>query len=135
MQSKEKFQLKLRNNILTSPVEVILQSSDVAYEGQQFFLPDEEEESEQESFARKALSKQRASDKKGKEMSTKVNEVMKKPLNTAVNLFGAIKETACIRNEGDADPLLKALKLRILHEENDKNFFKTEKTFLRITTT
>ena len=54
---KEKVQLKLRDDILTSPIEVNLQSSDVADEEQLFFLPDEEDESEQEIFARKALSK------------------------------------------------------------------------------
>ena len=59
---KEKVQLKLRDDILTAPIEVNLQSSDVADEEQLFFLPDEEEESEQEIFARKALSKQRAND-------------------------------------------------------------------------
>ena len=44
---KEKVQLKLRDDILTSPIEVNLQSSDVADEEQLFFLPDEEDESEQ----------------------------------------------------------------------------------------
>ena len=45
---KEKVQLKLRDDILASPIEVNLQSSDVADEEQLFILPDEEEESEQE---------------------------------------------------------------------------------------
>ena len=35
-----------------APVEVHLQSTDLADEEQHFFLPDEEEESEQEIFAR-----------------------------------------------------------------------------------
>ena len=56
-----------------------------------------------------------------KKLSTKVTEVIKIPLNSAVFTFGAIKEKARIRNEQDADPILKALKLRILHEENDKH--------------
>ena len=69
---KEKVQLKLRDDILTSPIEVNLQSSDVADEEQLFFLPDEEEESEQEIFARKALSDQRALEDHEKDLSTKV---------------------------------------------------------------
>ena len=73
---KEIVQLKLRDDILTSPIEVNLQSSDVADEEQLFFLPDEEEESEQEIFARKALSKQRAIDEHEKDLSTKVTEVI-----------------------------------------------------------
>ena len=101
---KEKVQLKLRDDILTSPIEVNVQSSDVADEEQLFFLPDEEEESEQELVARKAFSKQRAIDEHGKEMSTKVTEVIKIPLNSAVYTFGAIKENVGIRNEQCADP-------------------------------
>ena len=123
---KEKVQLKIRDDILTTPIEVNLQSSDVADEEPLFFLPYEEEESEQEMYARKALSKQRAIDEHEKELSTKVTEVIKIPLNSAVYSFGAIKENAQIRNEQDADPLLKALKQRISHEEYDKHLLKTE---------
>ena len=122
---KEKVQLKLRDDILTAPIEVNLQSSDVADEEQLFFLPDEEEESEQEIFARKALSKQRANDEH-KKIFLPVTEVIKIPLNSAVYAFGAIKENARIRNEQDADPLLKALKQRVSHEEYDKHLLKTE---------
>ena len=43
---KEKVQLKLRDEILTYPIEVNLQSSDVADEEHFFFLPDEEDESD-----------------------------------------------------------------------------------------
>ena len=77
-------------------------------------------------LARKALSKQRAIDEHEKELSAKVTEVIKIPLNFTVYSFGAIKENARIRNEQDADPLLKALKQRISHEEYDKHLFKTE---------
>ena len=89
--------MKLRDDILTSPIDVNLQSTNVADEEQLFFLPDEEEESEQQIFARKALSKQRA-----------------------------IDNHAGIRNEQDSDPLLKALVLRTLHEEYDKHLLKTK---------
>ena len=123
---KEMVQLKLRDDILTSPIEVNLQSSDVADDEQLFFLPDEEEESEQEIFARKALSKQRATDEHEKDLSTKVTEVIKIPHSSAVYSFGAIKENARIRNEQDAYPLHKALKQRISHEEYDKHLLKTE---------
>ena len=124
--SKVKGQLKLRDDILTSPIEVNLQSSDVADEEQLFFLPNEEEEYEQEIFARKAQSQQRAQEEQEKDLSTKVTEVIKIPLNSAVDSFGAIKENARIRHEQDADPLLNALKLRISHEEYDEHLLKTE---------
>ena len=117
---KEEVQLKIRNDILTAPIVVNLQSTDVADEEQRFFLPEEGEESEQETFARKARSKQRE-----KEPSTKVAEVIKIPLNSAVYTFGAVKESARIRDEQDAHPLLKAIKLRVPRKEYDKNL-KTE---------
>ena len=62
-------------------------------------------------------------DEHEKELSTKVTEVIKIPLNSAVYTFGAIKVNARIRNEQDADSLLKALKVRIFH---DKYLLKTE---------
>ena len=77
-------------------------------------------------FARKAQSKQRAQEDHEKDLSTKVPEIVKLPLNSAVYSFGAIKEHARIRNEPDADPLLNALKLRISHEEYDKHLLETE---------
>ena len=129
---KQKVQLKLRYDILTSPVEVNLQSSDVADEEQFFFVPNEEE-SELEHFDRKALSKQRVEEEKENEMSTKVTEVTKIPLNTAVYLLAAIGQNARITIEHDEDPLIKALKLRILPKEYDKHL-KTEprgRTLLR----
>ena len=59
---------------------------------------------------KKALSKQRAVDEKEKQnLSTEITEAVHIPLNTAVYAFGAIKENARIRNEQDADPILKAL--------------------------
>ena len=85
-----------------------------------------EEESEQDFCARKTLGKQRDINEHETELSTKKSEVIKKPLNSAVYTFGAIKENARIRNEQDAVPLLEALKLRILHEEYDKHLFKKE---------
>ena len=87
---KGKVQLKLRDDILTSPIEFNLQSSDVADEDYFFFLPDEEES---EQTRKRTIKK---SDRSYQ--------------NTAVYSFGAIKENALIRNEQDADLLLKALK-------------------------
>ena len=74
--SQRKIRLKLWDDTLTSPIEVNLQSTDVADEEQLFFPPDAEEESQQEIFARKALIKQRAIEEHEKEMSTKVTEVI-----------------------------------------------------------
>ena len=73
----------------------------------------------------KALRKQRAQEEHENNLSTKVTEVIKTPLNSTVYSYGAIKENAWIRNEQDADPLLKALKLRISHEEDGKHLIET----------
>ena len=81
----------MRDDILTAPIEVNLQSTGVADEEQLFFLPDEEEKSEQEIFARKALSKQRAIHEKEQKPSTEVTETIKIPLKETVSAFGAIK--------------------------------------------
>ena len=90
---REKMQLKLRDDILTAPIEVNLQTTDVAHEEQLFFLPDEEEESEQEISARKALSKQRAIDKKEQQnLSTEVTQKVKIPLNSTVYEFWGSKK-------------------------------------------
>ena len=51
---KQKVLFKLRDDILTLPIEVNLQSSDVADEEQLFFVPDEEKESEQEINCKKS---------------------------------------------------------------------------------
>ena len=67
----KKVQLKIRDDILTSSIEVNLQSSDVADEEQFFFLADEEEELKPKTFARNALSKQRAFDEHEKNFQQK----------------------------------------------------------------
>ena len=66
---KEEVQLKLRDNIRTSHIEVKLQSTDVADEEQHSFLPDDEEESEQDIFAWTSHSNQRALDETEKIVS------------------------------------------------------------------
>ena len=52
--------------------------------------------------------------------------MIKIPLISAVCVFAAIKEMVRIRNEQDAYTLLKALKLRILHDECVEHLLKTE---------
>ena len=90
-------------------------------------LPDEEEESEQKMFARKALGTQVAiEEKEQQDLSTYITEIVTIPLNMAVYEFEAINENARIRNEQNADPHLEALKLRLLHEEYDKHILKTK---------
>ena len=85
---KENVQLKLRDDILTSPIEVNLQTTDVADEGKHFFLSDPTKEKNRNKqfliFAQEAHSKQRAINEKEQELSTKVTEVIKILLNSAI---------------------------------------------------
>ena len=104
------------------------QSADVADEERLFFHQDEEEESEREVFARKAICKQPASDKKEPQnLSTEVIEVVNTPLNTAVYAFGAIEENARTRNEQDFHPLLKALNFSPHYTERCTNTLESRK--------
>ena len=54
----EKIQLKIRDDIQTSPAEVNLQSTDAADEKQRLFVPNEEDHRNKKLY-RKQLSKQR----------------------------------------------------------------------------
>ena len=78
----EKVQLELRDDIITAPIEINL-ITDVADEEHLSFLPDEEEESEQEIFARKEHSKQRAIEKTEQQnLSTEITETVRILLKT-----------------------------------------------------
>ena len=60
---KEKVELKIRNDILIQPIQVNLQSTDVADEEQLFFLPEETIETEEEILLQKEQTRQKARDK------------------------------------------------------------------------
>ena len=125
---KEKIQLKLRDDIITAPIEVNLQSTHRCRRRRTTFFPTRRgRRIRTGNFSKKTLSKQRGVDEKEQQnLSTEKTEAVHIPLNTAVYALGAIKENVRIRNEKDADPILKALKLRLLHEEYDKHLLKTE---------
>ena len=60
--TKEKVELKIRNDILIRPIQVNLQSTDVADEEQFFFLPDETIETDEEILLQKEQARQTALD-------------------------------------------------------------------------
>ena len=59
---KERVELKIRNDITTQPIQVNLQSTDVADEEQLFFLPEETIETEEEILLQKEQARQNARD-------------------------------------------------------------------------
>ena len=66
---EERVELKIRNDITTRPIQVNLQSTDVADEEQLFFFPEETIETEEEILLQKEQSRQNARDQE----TTKIN--------------------------------------------------------------
>ena len=59
---KERVELKIREDIIIRPIQVNLQSTDVADEKQFFFLPNETIETEEEILLQKEQARQNARD-------------------------------------------------------------------------
>ena len=103
---KGRVELKIRNDITIRPIQVNLQSTDVADEEQFFFLPDETIETEEEYLLQKEQARQAARD----EVTTKIKLAIQKttqfPINKASYTSGAIQEDARIRVEQQLRPSL-----------------------------
>ena len=72
---KERDELTIRNDITIRPIQVNLQSTDVADEEQFFFLPDETIQTEEEILLQKEQVRHTARD----EVTTKINWPYKRP--------------------------------------------------------
>ena len=59
---KERVELKIRNDITIRPIQVNLQSTDIADEEHLFFLPDETIETEEEILLQEEQARQNARD-------------------------------------------------------------------------
>ena len=75
---KERVELKIREDIKIRPIQVNLQSTDVADEEQLFFFPDETIETEEEILRQKEQARQSAHD----EETTKIKLAIKKQLQS-----------------------------------------------------
>ena len=102
-----------------------MQSTNVAEEEQQFFLPDETIETDEEILSRKQRAKERAQAEAQVLITATIQEANIIPINTTSYALGAIKENARIRNEQDADIILKAIKAKLANEEHDEHLLKT----------
>ena len=96
---KEGVELKIRNDITIRPIQVILQSTDVADEEQLFFSPEETIETEEEILLQKEQALQKAGDEKATKIKLAFKETTPGPIVKASYTIGAIKEDACIRGE------------------------------------
>ena len=123
---KERVELKIRNDITVRPIQVNLQSTDVADEEQLFFLPEETIETEEEILLQKEQARQAARDEDSTRIKLAIKETNPIPINKASYTFGAIKEDARIRVEQDSDPVFKTIKKMLICEEYDKHLLQTD---------
>ena len=115
----EKIRLKIREDILTTPIEVTTSFSDVAYE-EQFFLTqgDNKDELEEQTLERKEQSGQNAKQWVAKEepssLKTSLKDFTKIDGNTTSYSMNRINANAQIRKKQDADFVLRNMKLKCL---------------------
>ena len=130
----EKIRLKIRDDIHTTPIEVITSSSDVADEEQIFFThADDGEESEEQTLERKEQSRQNArqwaANKQSPALKTSVKEFTKIDGNTTSYSMNGIKANARILVEQDVDLVLKNMKLKILGQPYEEVLIKTNSRY------
>ena len=107
---KERVELKIRNDNTIQPIQVNIQSTDVADEEQLFFLPEETIETEEEILLQKEQARQNARDEEATKIKLSIKETTRIPINKVSNTFGAIKEDARIRVVQDSGLVFKAKK-------------------------
>ena len=125
---KERIELKIREDITIRPIQVNLQSTDVADEEQLFFIPDETIETEEEILLQKEQTRQYARDEETTKIKIAIKETTPIPINKASYTFGAKKEDERIRVEQDSNLVFKAIKKKLICEEYDKHLLQTDAT-------
>ena len=123
---KERIELKLRDDITIRPIQINLQSTDVADEEQLFFLLDETLLTEEEILLQKEQARQNASEAEPRKIKLILTETAPIPIKKASNTFGAIKENARIRVEQDSIPVFQAIKRKLICEEYEKHLLQTD---------
>ena len=129
---KQSVELKIRNDITIRPIQVNLQSTDVADEEQFFFFPDETIETEEERLLPKEQARQNACNEETTKLKLANKETTPIPIIKASYNFGAIKEDARIRVEQESDLAFKAIKRKLICDEYDKHFLLTDPTAKRL---
>ena len=124
---KENIKLTIREDVRTTPIQINMQSTDVADDEQQFFFPDEQLETEEEILQRKQTAKQQAQIAKQNEITATIQEATMIPINKLSYSLGAPNENPRIRNEQDTDTILKAIKAKLLQEEYDMHLLQTDR--------
>ena len=115
----ERIRLKIREDVLTTPIEATTSSSDVAGEGQFFFAQaDGEDETEEQTHERKEQYRKEATKwlehEEPSSMKPSKTEFTKIDGSTTSYSIHGIQANARIRVEQEVDLVLKNLKLKIL---------------------
>ena len=143
---KEKVQLLIRDDIQTTPIEVHIQSSNVAEEEQFYFLPEDEIETEEQIWERKqrARKKIRENDTPqtpGEEINNNTThpekttvvfqtEITRRTQNPEENERPLHRD---MRHQQDRDNVLRNYKLRLLKEPYDEHLMATDHRALQYT--
>ena len=130
----EKIQLKIREDVQTTPIEGTTSSSDIADEEQFCFTQaDGQHETEEQILQRKAQSHEKAAEWvvnwEPSSLMPSIKEFKKIDENTTSSSIMGIKANARIRVEQDSDLVLKNLKLKILGYPHDDVLLTTDRRF------
>ena len=85
-------------------------------------------ETDEETLTRKQRANERAQSEAHTQITATIQEANIIPNNKTSFKLGAIKEDACIRNEQDADIILKTIKAKLSNEEHDEHLLKANPT-------
>ena len=143
---KEKVQLLIRDDIQTTPIEVHIQSSNVAEEEQFYFLPDDDIETEEQIWERKQRARKKilgndtpptpGEEANNETVQTEDATVIFQTEITRHNKTTEDKENTFptdMRHQQDQDSVLRNYKLRLLKEPYDEHLMATDHRALRYT--
>ena len=138
---KDKVHLTIGDDIRTTPIQVNIQSSDVAEEEQFFFMPHDDTETEEQIWERKLRARKKIADDNNKEpcsdetnLETPANDqevtifqteilVTQGPLKAFDEYDGPLKT---MRQQQDQDNVLRNYKLRLLKEPHNEQLLATD---------
>ena len=128
----EKIHLRIRGDVQTLPIEMSTPSSDVTDEEQFFFTqPGSQDETEEQILQMKEQSQKSAAEwvtnQELASLKPSIKEFTKIDGNTTSYSINGFKASARIREEQDADLVLKNLKLKILGQPHDDVLLATDR--------
>ena len=131
IQPKDKVHLTIRDDIRTTPIQVNIQSSDVAEEEQFFFMPDDDTETEEQIWERKLRARKKITEDNNNKPHPEDTNTETAPSDKEVTIFQTeviVTQTLPENNNGhngpmktmrqqqDQDNVLRNYKLRLLKE-------------------